>query len=831
MIGDAETSDADDPRVMELARAYLADCEAGRVPDRKAYLARYPDIAREVEECLDGIDLAHAAGRTMRSQAPQAQPDFPREPLGDFRIVREIGRGGMGIVYEAVQLSLGRRVALKVLPFASALNARQLQRFQTEAHAAAQLHHNNIVPVYAVGCERGVHFYAMQVIDGRPLDQVIHEMREGIPPAEAPPTVDKMAATTRSSRISAIRSNALLGSQVTSTRSGRIEEAHRNGAAIGMQVAEALEYAHEAGVVHRDIKPANLLLDSKGNAWVTDFGLARVNADTGITQTGDIFGTLRYMSPEQAAGRRLEVDHRADVYSLGATLYELVCLEPSFPGQDKQRVLQQILNEEPRPPRLIDRSIPVELETIILKSMAKAPIERYQTAGEMAADLRRFLEHRPILARRPSAVDHARKWLRRHPSILWAGVAVLIVAVIALGTSTAIVSHEQTLTKGALEREKQRAKEAEDRFTLARRSADELIQIAEDELGYYPPLESLRRRLLETALSYYQEFIELRRDDSAAQTELALTRDRVKRILDDLTVLQGDRAYFLLEDPAALAELKLSEMQKTALTASMGELGKRREELFQNFRSLTSDQRQKRFLELARSREAALGDILTEGQMHRLKQIKLQVQGPLAFQNPEVVAALKITNEQKEKIRDIEEKANLIGPFAFGGFRDGRKDGPPGFIDDRGPRMEKGGLPKEGRPPEEKGGLPKEGRPPEEKGPGWLPKELRPFDQKGPSRGHDDRGPGGRGPDEGFGPPPGGPRGGPIGLTEFTKPIMDQIVAILNADQKAKWQELIGEPVKFSFKFYRGGINRGGPNRSASGQGKGLPEGERKGPG
>jgi len=830
MTTDPDSSDSDDPRVMELARAYLADCEAGRVPDRKGYLARYPDIANEVEECLDGIDLAHAAGRTMRTQAAPSQPDFPKEPLGDFRIVREIGRGGMGIVYEAVQLSLGRRVALKVLPFASALNSRQLQRFQTEAHAAAQLHHTNIVPVYAVGCERGVHFYAMQVIDGRPLDQVIHELREGTAPANAPPTIDKNAAPTKStdsrsksSRVSAIRSNALLGSQPTSSRTGRVEEAHRNAAAIGMQVAEALEYAHEAGVVHRDVKPANLLLDAKGNAWVTDFGLARVNADTGITQTGDIFGTLRYMSPEQAAGRRLEVDHRADVYSLGATLYELVCLEPAFPGQDKQRVLQQILNEEPKHPRLIDRSIPIELETIILKAMAKLPVERYQTAGEMSADLRRFLEHRPILARRPSVWDHGRKWLRRHPAILWAGVAVLIVAVIALGTSTALVTHEQMLTKGALDREKQRAKEAEERFALARRSADELIQIAEDELGYYPPLETLRRRLLETALAYYQEFIDLRRDDPAAQTDLALTRDRVKRILDDLTVLQGDRAYFLLDDPAAHEELKLSEMQKTAVVASMRELNNRQEELFRNFRSLSSDQRQKRFLELARTREAALAEILTDGQMHRLKQIKLQVLGPRAFQNTEVVAALKITSEQKEKIRDIEEKANLAGHFGFGGMREGRGKEGPGLMDDRVPRMDKGGLPRDARPPEDKGPgwFPKEGRPPEEKG---LP--------KGPGdRGPGDRGPGGRGPDEGFGPPPGGPRGGPFTPMEFTRPIVEQVVAILTPEQKVMWRELTGEPLKFSPKFFRGGPNRNGPNRTGGGQQKGFLESERKGPG
>lgn len=349
----------------------------------------------------------------------------------------------MGVVYEAVQLSLGRRVALKVLPFAAALNAKQLQRFQTEAHAAAQLHHTNIVPVHAVGCDRGVHYYAMQVIDGRPLDAVIKELRVGAPTSPLSPTVDLKSSST-----------ILPNSVHNTSRSIRPIDNHRAMARLGLQIAEALEYAHEAGVVHRDIKPANLLLDGKGNAWITDFGLAQVSTDTGLTQTGDIFGTLRYMSPEQAAGRRLDVDHRTDIYSLGATLYELLCHEPAFPGQDRQSLLNKILHEEPLPIRAIDKSIPEEIETIILKAMAKLPIERYTNAANLAEDLRRFLENRPILAQRPSLIDHGRKWIRRHPSVVWATVVVLFISVVVLGISTALVIRQQALTQTALEREK-----------------------------------------------------------------------------------------------------------------------------------------------------------------------------------------------------------------------------------------------------------------------------------------------------------------------------------------------------------------------------------------
>lgn len=678
----------EDPRVLETARDYLAEWEAGRVPNQVDFLRRYPDLEEPIRECLDGIDLAHAAGKAMResSSTPTVEMEpLPREPLGDFRILREIGRGGMGVVYEAVQLSLGRRVALKVLPFAAALNSRQLQRFQTEAQAAAQLHHTNIVPVYAVGCERGVHFYAMQVIDGRPLDQVIHELRESRENGANQATLDQKEGTTK-----AMQGGSGLASLTAATaRSSGIPNHHRAAAQVGVQVAEALEYAHEAGVVHRDIKPANLLLDGKGNAWVTDFGLARVNADTGITQTGDVFGTLRYMSPEQASGRRLEVDHRADVYSLGATLYELVCLEPAFPGQDKQRVLQAILNEEPQSLKQWDKSVPVELETIILKAMAKLPQERYQTAGEMAADLRRFLENRPILARRPSAWDHARKWFRRHPAIVWAGVAILVMAVVALSISTVWISHEQLVTKGALDREKQRAIEAEERFVLARRSADELILIADEELGSSPapPMENLRRRLLESALSYYQELIELRKDDPAAQNDLSQTRDRVKRILDDLSILRGDRHFFLLNDPAVLDDLGMTEAQRRAQSEIMRDLGRKRDELFQNFRSLTGEQRQKFFIEAARERETALSGIMTPVQMERLRQIHLQYQGPMAFQNPEVIKALGITGEQRDRIWEILEQS-AIGPIPFGP-----------------PREEPGGFPREeGGPPDRRVG-------------------------------------------------------------------------------------------------------------------------------
>jgi serine/threonine protein kinase len=648
-VSDPTDDVADDPRVLTIAREYLAELEAGAAPDRQAYLDRYPDVAGAVAECLDGVELAHAAGRAIRP-GPAPTAELPAEPLGDFKILRELGRGGMGVVYEAVQLSLGRRVALKVLPFAAALDAKHLQRFRTESHAAAQLHHTNIVPVYAVGCERGVHYYAMQIIDGRPLDEVIAEARG-----------ERGGGSTV--EFKAVPTDPATGA---TTRAGRGRETYRTAARIALQVADALEYAHDAGVVHRDVKPANLLLDARGTVWVTDFGLAQVTSDPGVTRTGDVFGTLRYMSPEQAGGRRVEVDHRTDVYSLGATLFELLTLEPMVPGQDRPAVLHQILTEDPRPPRQLDRGVPVDLETIVLKAVAKSPADRYPTAGEMAADLRRFLDGRPITARRPSLFDLARKWVRRHPAYVGAAVLLLVFGVIGLTVATALVAHEKTRAEQALDGEKRRAAEAQERFELARRSADDMIRIADQELGYDPESQFVRRRLLEAALTYYQEFIELRKDDPSAQAELEHTRDRVKAILADLRVLSGAMQHLLLLWPPVQADLKLTAEQKTAVAGIMQDVGG-------DPRSPRPwpDPRPRKMLDEVKAHQSAIEAVLSPAQLARLGQIALQASGAMAFRESDVIDRLGLTPEQRKEIREIERE-----PFGPGPSKKGRDQGP-----------------------------------------------------------------------------------------------------------------------------------------------------------
>src|SRR5262249_33723759 len=331
---------------------------------------------------------------------------------------------------------LKRRVALKVLPLAAALEPKHLQRFQREAETAAHLHHTNIVPVYAVGCERGVHYYAMQFIEGQPLSGVIRELRgtdegrrtndESRPNDEGPrtkraPGAEETPLGLRHSTFDILSSLGIRHSSFSPTV-----------AQLGLQAAEALEYAHGLGVVHRDIKPANLLLDLRGNLWITDFGLARLPSETALTLSGDLVGTLRYMSPEQALGQHALVDQRTDVYSLGITLYELLTLEPAFDGADRVALLQKVAHEEPRPPRLVHRSIPADLETIVLKAIAKNREERYLTARDFADDLHRFLVNRPILARRPSLWQRARKWSQRHKAVVATAAVCSIAALIGL---------------------------------------------------------------------------------------------------------------------------------------------------------------------------------------------------------------------------------------------------------------------------------------------------------------------------------------------------------------------------------------------------------------
>jgi hypothetical protein len=253
---------------------------------------------------------------------------------------------------------------------------------------------------------------------------------------------------------------------------------------IGAQAAEALQHAHEQGVLHRDVKPANLMIQPNGHLWVTDFGLAQLQGDPGLTATGDLIGTLRYMSPEQALAKRVPIDHRTDVYSLGATLYELFTFQPAVPGTDRAELLRNIAFEEPVPPRRLNPALPRDAETILLKALTKSPAERYATAQDLAEDLHRFLEDKPIQARRPTVGQRLARWARRHRALAGAAALVLVLTVLGLAASTLLIWREKENTQAErdrFEQEKLRAERGEANAQNEAKRAEEQRRQAERE--------------------------------------------------------------------------------------------------------------------------------------------------------------------------------------------------------------------------------------------------------------------------------------------------------------------------------------------------------------
>jgi serine/threonine protein kinase/predicted Zn-dependent protease len=377
-------------------------------------------------------------------QRPPGEPEPTR--LGDFELLRELGRGGMGIVYEARQISLKRRVALKVLPPALGMSAQAKQRFEREAQAAAKLHHTNIVPVHAIGEHDGHHFYAMDLIDGQSLDHVLRDMvDEGSNPLmEA--TVTQTVTELRPQRAARSSQDQATTSLSDTVAGGR--EWFDTVAKLVADVADALHYAHGRGVIHRDIKPANLMLSREGHLSITDFGLARLLEEPGMTVSGSFLGTPAYMAPEQIAAGRINVDHRADIYSLGAVLYEMLTMQRPFGGQSREQVLAAVMTKDPPPPRRFNGKIPVDLETICLKALEKDVDRRYATAGEMAQDLRQYLQGGLIAARRAGIHRRAWKSIRRHP-VTATATAVSIVAVAVIASLTLTLT-SRTTTEAAL---------------------------------------------------------------------------------------------------------------------------------------------------------------------------------------------------------------------------------------------------------------------------------------------------------------------------------------------------------------------------------------------
>jgi serine/threonine protein kinase len=509
-----------------LAEEFAERYRRGERPSLTEYTRKYPELAAEIEEVFPALVVMEqlkppdegACTRTLFSE--QQWP----ERIGDYRILRQVGRGGMGIVYEAEQLSLGRHVALKILPTTGLTDPVHLERFRREARTAARLHHTNIVSVFGVGEAEGVRYYAMQFIHGESIDKVLRDVRRiraaarSLAEDDNQATVDRPASIARSlmsgfftgggGRVLGPAPNttpALSGeggglpgqsamdpssdSTLSLVASDSEWEYFRSVSRVGLQLADALAYAHRQGILHRDIKPSNLLLDIQGTVWITDFGLAKSEGAEDLTHTGDIVGTIRYMAPERFEGESLPA---SDIYSLGVTLYEMLTLRPAFEDSNKAKLIERIARQDPPLPRKLEPRIPRDLETIVLKCIARSAGRRYATADELAEDLRRFLSDRPILARRTSWSEQTWRWCRRNP------VVASLVATIAVVLTASVIALTALYLNA--DRQRNRAEEAEEHSrTAAIKALSGEAKARQSEANTKSVLEFFQKRVLAAA--------------------------------------------------------------------------------------------------------------------------------------------------------------------------------------------------------------------------------------------------------------------------------------------------------------------------------------------
>ena len=584
-------SETEPDLIERLLEEFVERLRRGESPSISSYEATYP-------ACVEQIRNLFPAAQAMQQIALRRKgaPGLPTlsgripQSVGDYRMIREIGRGGMGVVYEAEQESLGRRVAVKVLPHSAQLDSKSLRRFEREARTAARLHHSNIIPVFGVGEEQGVHYIVMQLIRGVGLDKVLCQLVQysaGNHPIEQD-TRSKSSDDSTSVARALLRgefrqAKAMSGSSQTATgvppppvantittvsvqtvdaavSPKTVAEPKQLGARywesvarVGIQAARALQYAHGQGILHRDIKPANLLIDLQGVVWVGDFGLAKAQEQDNLSRTGDIAGTLRYLAPERFHG---QVDARSDVYGLGLTLYELLVLRAAYDDAQPSALMRRITGESPVRPRSVNRQIPADLETIVLKAIAQEPTHRYNSAQELADDLERFLDDRPIRARRVSVAERLWRWSRRNRDVAaLTGLAVVLFIVIGIMMSVGYVrtTIANRQIRDALANESQQRHLAETQqhkaeaiSGLTTAALDEIFELfvpgantassetspngslgGEIRIQVQPVLSKETATLLEHMLTYYDRLAEQEGNDNQLRRKVADANRRV----------------------------------------------------------------------------------------------------------------------------------------------------------------------------------------------------------------------------------------------------------------------------------------------------------------
>lgn len=514
---------------------------------------RYPDIRNELIGCLKPFK-EFSQTELAPNEAQESTEGIANNlgSLGDFRLLAEIGRGAMGIVYRAEQISIGRLVAVKTLPLAAILDTEHIERFKNETRAAGNLHHDNIVPVLSVGEERGVYYYAMKLVDGVNLAEAFENQNAATESSDGSPTgtieVDLGINSTD------VVNQALEDTWISRPTPKNVREIAR----IGADVAKALEHAHVHGILHRDIKPSNLMLDKTGKAWVTDFGLARLDSQSALTRTGDVVGTLRYVPPEALESSSNFVDHRCDIYALGLTLYELLTGRKAFNGQRKEQLVRQILLEEPPRLRTLDSTIPLDLQTIVEKATAKEARARYASAAAMAADLEAFLESSPIRAK-PLGIGARLARLKKRYAVAIYSVAFATLSCTLI--ACVLLWQEAARTDSALQTANANADKAEANLDTTLQLLDKLALAGIAEPDVYREKFEVKEQseFAHKVIETYEELYRLNPNSETVAYSLAIACSRVAR----LESAYGDNQHReAMLDRAILLFSQLSELHQ-----------------------------------------------------------------------------------------------------------------------------------------------------------------------------------------------------------------------------------------------------------------------------